>query len=193
MAGGCTLLLSRQTISMTVKQRMGSFHLCGETPISLCPLTVCPIAGSCNQQCSDWVERHEACQSRSNWESGHTNKCSEDDWRGLYIGRGKLPNVDIRKKLHPESASDMVNSRQRKRTIKMNYMSVERGTKMFEGEMEKWTANLYSHLYLQHLKSRTDWRVVYVGVHVSEEGPYSLRKISRYIGVAGCECTPLRV
>ena len=64
--------------------------------------------------------------------------------------------MDIRKKLHPESASDMVNSRQRKRTIKMHYMSVERGTKIFEGEMEKWTANLYSHIYLQHLKSRTD-------------------------------------
>ena len=32
MAGGCTLLLSRQTTSMTVKQRMGSFHLLGRHP-----------------------------------------------------------------------------------------------------------------------------------------------------------------
>ena len=64
--------------------------------------------------------------------------------------------MDIRKKLHPESASDMVNSRQRKRRIKMNYMSVERGSKMFEGDMERWTAYLYSHIYLQHLKSRTE-------------------------------------
>ena len=38
----------------------------------------------------------------------------------------QLLNPDIRKKLQPESASDMVNSRQRKRTIRMNYMSMER-------------------------------------------------------------------
>ena len=40
--------------------------------------------------------------------------------------------------------------------IRMNEMSMERGTKMFEGEMERWTANLHSHIYSLHLKSRTD-------------------------------------
>ena len=33
-----------------------------------------------------------------------------------------------------DSASNMVNSRQRKRRIRMNEMTMERGTKMFEGE-----------------------------------------------------------
>ena len=39
----------------------------------------------------------------------------------------------MKKKLQPECASDMVNSRQRKRMIRM---SMERQTKMFEGGME---------------------------------------------------------
>ena len=45
--------------------------------------------------------------------------------------------MDVRKKLQPDSASDniMMNSRQRKRMIRMNEMSMEKGTKMFEGEM----------------------------------------------------------
>ena len=51
-------LLSRQTTSMTVKQRMDSFHLWGRHlflfGLRLCVLPkVCPIAGSCNQQYSD--------------------------------------------------------------------------------------------------------------------------------------------
>ena len=47
--------------------------------------------------------------------------------------------MDIRKKLKPESVSDMMNSRQRKRMIRMNEMSMERGTKMLEGEMQRRT------------------------------------------------------
>ena len=30
--------------------------------------------------------------------------------------------------------------------IRMNGMSMERGTKMFEGEMERWIANLQSYI-----------------------------------------------
>ena len=43
--------------------------------------------------------------------------------RGL---KAKLLNVDIRKKPQPEIAFNMVNSRQRKRRIRMNEMSMER-------------------------------------------------------------------
>ena len=40
--------------------------------------------------------------------------------------KAKLLNVDIRKKPQPEFAFNMVNSRQRKRRIRMNEMSTER-------------------------------------------------------------------
>ena len=78
--------------------------------------------------------------------------------RGL---RAKLLNVDIRKKPQPEIAFNMVNmvnSRQRKRRVRMNEMSMEREPR--------------------YLKVRL--RVAYVGVHASEEGPYSLEKFSTY-------------
>ena len=61
--------------------------------------------------------------------------------------------MDIWTKLQPESASNMVNSRQRKRMIRMNEMSMERKP-------------LIEELYCV------------VGVHASEEGPYSLRKLA---------------
>ena len=51
--------------------------------------------------------------------------------RGL---KAKLLNVDIRKKPQPEIAFNMVNSRQRKRRIRMNEYG--EGTKMFEGEIK---------------------------------------------------------
>ena len=65
-------LLSSRTVSMTVIQKMVSFHLWGRHLFLLhldfvSSHTVCPIASSCNQQCSEWVERHGVYQSRSNW------------------------------------------------------------------------------------------------------------------------------
>ena len=75
--------------------------------------------------------------------------------RGL---RAKLLNVDIRKKPQPEIAFNMVNSRQRKRRVRMNEISMEREPR--------------------YLKVRL--RVAYVGVHASEEGPYSLETFSTY-------------